>query len=220
MVYSIAPSILSANFVDLKNEIEPIKDEIEYLHLDIMDGHFVPNITFGPPVVQSIVETLSPMKKFIFDTHLMITNPERYIHRFAQAGSDILVIHQEATIHLDRCIQLIKSHGKKCGIALNPATPVASIRHLLPQLDLVLIMSVNPGFGGQSFIPYTLDKIREVKAWADDYQPNLLIEVDGGIKINNIQKVAEAGANLFVAGSAVFGTDDPLKAVQALKRGC
>lgn len=217
MKREIAPSILSANFVDLKNDIEPIKDEISYIHLDVMDGHFVPNITLGPPVIKSIVKALSPMKKFIFDTHLMITNPEHYIKDFAQAGSDIIVIHQEATIHLDRTIQLIKSYGKKAGIALNPATPVDTIQHLLPQLDLVLIMSVNPGFGGQSFIPYTLEKVAKIKAWADQHNPNLLIQVDGGIKADNIKMVANAGANLFVAGSAVFGAEDSFKAVQALR---
>lgn len=197
----IAPSILSADFSCLREQIKRVEETgINYLHLDIMDGHFVPNITFGPPVIKK----LKSHTGLIFDVHLMIEKPERYIDDFIAAGADILTVHSEACIHLHRTMQSIKDQGIKVGVALNPATPIVNITHVLDLADLVLIMSVNPGFGGQKFISSSLDKINELAEIKEKHKFNFIIEVDGGINPNTISKVASAGAELLVAGSAVF----------------
>lgn len=197
----IAPSILSADFSCLREQIKRVEETgINYLHLDIMDGHFVPNITFGPPVIKK----LKSHTGLIFDVHLMIEKPERYIDDFIAAGADILTVHSEACIHLHRTMQSIKDQGIKVGVALNPATPIVNITHVLDLADLVLIMSVNPGFGGQKFISSSLDKINELAEIKEKHKFNFIIEVDGGINPNTISKVVSAGAELLVAGSAVF----------------
>ena len=197
----LAPSILSADFARLLEDVKKVeKAGCEYLHIDVMDGHFVPNITIGPLVVKSLRKDVN----MVFDTHLMIENPDNYIKDFVDAGSDIIVVHQEACKHLHRTIQNIKSYGVKAGVSLNPATPIESIKHVLNEIDMVLIMTVNPGFGGQSFIEDMIPKIKELKALIDEKGLNIDIQVDGGIKPDNVKKVVEAGANVVVAGSAIF----------------
>jgi ribulose-phosphate 3-epimerase len=211
----IAPSILSADFSILGEEIKAIENaKADWVHIDVMDGHFVPNISFGEPIVKSI-RKITDMP---FDVHLMIENVDNYINDFASAGADYITIHQEAGNHIDRSIQLIKSLGIKAGISLNPATPVNSIEHLLPELDLVLIMSVNPGFGGQKFIPYTLDKIRLLKELREKNNYSYLIEVDGGVNTENAQMIIDAGVDVLVAGSAVFKSEKYEKTIEELRR--
>lgn len=210
----LAPSILSADFSNLLEDVKKVENAgCEYLHIDVMDGHFVPNITIGPLVVES----LRKHSNMVFDTHLMIENPDNYIEAFAKAGSDLIVVHQEACKHLHRTIQGIKNLNVKAGVALNPATPVETIKHVLKDLDMVLIMTVNPGFGGQSFIEGMLDKIKELRSMIKDMGLEVDIQVDGGIKEENIHKVVEAGANIIVAGSAIFGSDDILQTVKNLR---
>ncbi|WP_131072824.1 ribulose-phosphate 3-epimerase [Clostridioides difficile] len=212
----LAPSILSADFAKLLEDVRKVESAgCEYLHIDVMDGHFVPNITLGPLVVKSLKKENINM---VFDAHLMIENPDQYIEEFVKAGCDIITVHQEACVHLHRTIQNIKSHGIKAGVVLNPATPVDTIKHVLPDLDMVLLMSVNPGFGGQSFIPCVLDKIKELKAIIDSQGLNIDIEVDGGISPKNVAEVVQAGAYVIVAGSAIFGSDDIQETVNLFRK--
>lgn len=201
----IAPSILSADFSKLGEEVKSIEVHgADMVHIDVMDGMFVPNITFGMPIIKSIRNTT----KLPFDVHLMIEKPDRYIEDFVKAGADIITVHYEADKHIDRTINYIKSFGVKASIALNPGTPVSNIKDLIPELDMVLIMSVNPGFGGQKYIKYSSNKIREVKELKDKLNPDLLIQVDGGVDVTNIHEVVQSGANVIVAGSAVFKNND------------
>jgi len=210
----ISPSILSANFARLGEEVKELeKYGADLIHIDVMDGMFVPNISFGIPVIKSI----RPITNLPFDVHLMIEEPARYVENFVKVGADIITIHYEADKHLDRTINYIKSFGIKAGIALNPATPVSSIKHIISEVDMVLIMSVNPGFGGQKYIEYCGDKIKEVKNLSNTYNKDLLIEVDGGVGIENIKKIVECGANVIVAGSAVFKNGNIEKNIRDLK---
>lgn len=212
----ISPSILSANFSKLGEDIISLeKHGADMIHIDVMDGMFVPNISFGIPVIKSI----RPLTKLTFDVHLMIEEPARYVKDFADAGADIITVHYEADRHLDRTVNYIKSLGVKAGVALNPATPVETIKHLIKDLDMVLIMSVNPGFGGQKYIPYCGEKVAEVKALADKYNKELLIQVDGGIDKSNISTVANNGANVIVAGSAVFKNNAIEENIKILREG-
>lgn len=210
----IAPSILSADFARLGEEVRAIEAAgADYVHVDVMDGHFVPNLTIGPPVVAA----LRQVTKLPLDVHLMINNPDAYIPDFAQAGADIITVHQEASTHLHRSVQLIRSLGKKAGVSINPATPVGTLEIVLDDLDLVLVMSVNPGFGGQSFIPSALGKITTLRREITRRGLQVELEVDGGVKPDNIAEIAAAGADVFVAGSAVFGSGDYAATIAALK---
>src|SRR6056297_436655 len=208
MKTEFAPSLLAADFSQLKNQIQLI-NEADYLHLDVMDGVYVPNITFGPGLIKDIRD----QTELRFDTHLMITKPERYIKDFVEAGSDILTVHLEATDHIHRVIQMINDQGIKAGVSLNPATPIESLEYLLPELDQVLIMSVNPGFGGQSYIPQMTEKIAKLKKIIEANNYDCKIEVDGGIKNHNLKEIVNAGADIIVAGSAIFGAADPAGAL-------
>ena len=197
----LSPSLLSANFAELKNEIEKLeKGGADYLHLDVMDGNYVPNISFGTPIIKSIKE----ITKLPLDVHLMIDKPERYIKDFVDAGADIITVHGESTIHLHRVIQLIKSFGVKAGISLNPSTTLDSLKYVIDDLDLILIMSVNPGFGGQSFIPIIKDKIKLTRRLIDEQSLNIILEVDGGVKLDNVKEIVGLGADLIVVGSDIF----------------
>jgi len=211
----IAPSILSADFSRLGEEVLAVdRAGADYIHIDVMDGHFVPNITIGPLVVEAVRKVTS----LPLDVHLMIENPDLYIPDFARAGSDIIVVHAEATNHLHRTVQLIKSFGKKAGVSLNPATSLHHLDYLLEELDLVLLMTVNPGFGGQSFIEACLPKIQALRGMLDKRGLETELEVDGGVKTDNIGRISSAGADVFVAGSAVFNSSDYATTIAGLKR--
>ncbi|MEA3447007.1 MAG: ribulose-phosphate 3-epimerase [Bacteroidota bacterium] len=210
----VSPSLLSADFLTLGSEIEMLNNsETDWFHLDIMDGMFVPNITFGFPIISQIKNAA----KKPLDVHLMIEKPERYVKAFRKAGADILTVHYEAVVHLHRCVQEIKNEGMKAGVSLNPHTPVHLLEHILPDLNLVLIMSVNPGFGGQSFIPESMNKIRTLRQLANEKNPDLIIEVDGGVSPDNVKQLSDAGMDAAVAGSAVFKADDPSGVISQLK---
>jgi ribulose-phosphate 3-epimerase len=210
----IAPSILSADFSRLSEEIAAVEAAgADWIHIDVMDGHFVPNITIGPVVVASIRKTT----KLPFDVHLMIENPERYIDAFAESGADVITVHAEATVHLHRTVAMIRERGLKAGVSLNPATPLCRIEPILRDLNLLLIMTVNPGFGGQKFIEGSLSRIRQAKEMIRAAAPEVLLEVDGGVTLKNIRTIADAGADILVAGSAVFGSGDYPATIGAMK---
>ena len=210
----IAPSILSADFSRLGDEILAVEDAgVDLIHVDVMDGHFVPNITIGPPVVASIKKTA----RVPLDVHLMIDDPDKYIQSFADAGSDIITVHAEATVHLHRTVHLIRKLGAKAGVALNPATPLADIEQVIGDIDLLLIMTVNPGFGGQKFIESMLPKIRKARDMIDGASPDVLLEVDGGITLQNIGAAEKAGVDIFVAGSSIFLSEDYKQTIRKMR---
>lgn len=210
----IAPSILSADFANLERDVVMVeKAGADYIHIDVMDGQFVPNITLGA----NVVAALRPVTKLPLDVHLMITEPERFIGDFAKAGADFIVVHAESTNHLHRAVQMIQDLGVKAGVVINPATPVSAIKHVLSMVDMVLLMTVNPGFGGQSFIPEVLEKIKEVADIREEKGYRYEIEVDGGVTDQTIKACADAGADVFVAGSYVYNSENPAERIQTLK---
>jgi len=214
MKHIIAPSILSADFANLQHDIEMINNsEADWFHVDVMDGVFVPNISFGFPVLKAVKQHANKP----LDVHLMIVNPEKYIQEFVNGGASIITVHYEACTHLHRVIQMIKNAGCLASVAINPHTPVSLLKDVLTDLDMVLIMSVNPGFGGQKFIPQSIQKIKELRKMANEINPKLIIEVDGGISITNIDSLIKAGANAFVAGNAIFAADKPAQMIADLK---
>lgn len=213
--FSIAPSILSANFACLGEEVDAVLAAgADIVHFDVMDNHYVPNLTIGPMVCSALRKhgVTAPI-----DVHLMVDPVDDLIGMFADAGASYITFHPEASRHVDRSIQLIKEKGCKAGLVLNPATPLDVVKHVLPQLDMLLLMSVNPGFGGQKFIPYTLDKLREARAAIDALGLDTRLEIDGGVTVNNIADIAAAGADTFVAGSAIFGSDDYKTTIDAMR---
>lgn len=202
--YILSPSLLAADFSSLADEVHKVESSgARYLHLDVMDGLFVPSISFGMPVIKSLRKVTS----LVFDAHLMVNEPDRYIDDFVDCGADIITVHAEACKHLDRTINAIKAAGVKAGVALNPSTPLSSLEYIAGILDMILLMSVNPGFGGQKYIPYVTDKIRDLRKMLDDKGLDVDIEVDGGVTLSNASEVMDAGANILVAGSAVFSGD-------------
>jgi ribulose-phosphate 3-epimerase len=211
----IAPSILASNFAKLGDEIRTVEQGgADVLHVDVMDGHFVPNISIGIPVIAS----LRKATRLPLDVHLMIEHPEEYIAEFVRAGADRVLVHQEATVHLDRALAMIREHGAQAGAVINPATPVVMLTEVLDRVDTVLVMSVNPGFGGQKFIPGSFEKIRQLNEWRARYNASFRIEVDGGVDLENIAELAQAGANTFVAGTSIFHTSDPADSARQLRR--
>jgi ribulose-phosphate 3-epimerase len=209
----IAPSILSADFGNLERDVHKIEKAVKYLHIDIMDGHFVPNITFGPDVVS----TIRKFTNLTLDCHLMIETPEKYVEQFIDAGGDIITVHVESTPHILRVLQLIKDKGAKAGIVLNPGTPLSAIEEALPLVDQVLIMTVNPGYGGQKFLPTMVNKIQRLADLRQKQSYKFDIEVDGGVNDQTIKLCADAGANVFVAGSYVYGSEDPVAQIKTLE---
>ena len=213
-MFKLAPSILSADFSRLGEHVSLIeKGGADLIHVDVMDGHFVPNISFGA----SVMKSLNDKTGLNYDVHLMIENPDKYIQDFVTEKTEYITVHQEACVHLHRTIQLIKSLGIKAGVSINPATPIGVLEDILQDVDLVLIMSVNPGFGGQKFIPRALDKIKCLNQWRKEENLDFLIEVDGGVTLDNAVEIAEAGADILVAGSAVFGAEDIIKRTTEFK---
>jgi ribulose-phosphate 3-epimerase len=211
----ILPSILSADFARLGEQVAAVEAAgCRMLHVDIMDGHFVPNLTIGPPVVKS----LRKCTRLVLDVHLMITDPDRYAPLFIEAGANQVSVHQEVAPHLDRTLRMIQSEGAKAGVVINPSTPVGTLENILEVADYVLVMSVNPGFGGQAFIPYTLDKVRKLVALRRDRGLGYRIEIDGGVAVDNIGEIARAGVDWAVSGASVFGKADPAEAFRELRR--
>lgn len=209
----IAPSLLAADFMNLEKECMMINEsEAQWLHLDVMDGRFVPNISFGLPVIEMVTKA----NKKVNDVHLMIVEPEKYVEAFKDAGADVISVHIEACPHLHRNIEQIKNFGLQAGVAVNPHTPVSLLSDILADIDLVNLMSVNPGFGGQKFIPYTLNKIRELRQMIDDRGLNVKIEIDGGVTVENASEILEAGADVLVVGSSVFRSKNPLETIRRL----
>lgn len=213
-MHLIAPSLLSADFLHLADACKMLNESVaDYYHLDVMDGRFVPNISFG----MSIIKQLRPATTKFFDVHLMILEPEKYAEEFKEAGADSLTVHIEACVHLHRNIQQIKSLGMEAGVAINPHTPVSFLQDIIHDIDMVCVMSVNPGFGGQSFIPHSIQKIKDLKSLITNKNASAKIEVDGGVSLKNAREILDAGADILVAGNAVFGSENPTETIRLLK---